>query len=192
MNPIDHDEQMRRALDASARGDSAGAITLLGELHAQRPDARAAYLLGAEHAQMGAYDAAEAYFREAVRLDPALGTAHLQLGLLLLTEARVDDAMAAWRGLDDRPEDDPLQLFRAGLEHLARDEFAPCLAALRQGQRANTVNPALNGDMQRIVERVEEVLAAAGAQPVAEAETASAADHLLLSAYRGDGGTTRH
>jgi tetratricopeptide (TPR) repeat protein len=192
MNPSDLDEQLRRVLDASERGDTASAIARLSELHTLRPDARAAYLLGAEFAQMGVFDAAEAYFREAVRLDPTLGTAHLQLGLLLLTQARVDEAMTAWQGLDDRPDGDPLQLFRAGLQHLARDEFASCLVALRDGMRVNTANVALNSDMQRIVERIEEVLVAAGDGSGSMTEPDTTTDHLLLSAYRGADGKTRH
>jgi len=187
--PITSEDLLREAMAASQSGDSETAIGLLEQLHTRGPDARAAYLLGAEHAQRGAYDAAEAYLREAARLDPALGTAHLQLGLLLLTQGRVDDAVAAWRGLDPLPETDPLQRFRVGLQHLARDEFPACLAALGDGMAANTANPALNGDMQRIVERVQELLAAVAPA----AADATPADHLFLSAYRSDGGgPTRH
>ncbi len=192
MNATAPEDLLQEALAASQRGDAATAVELLERLHAQRPDARAAYLLGAEHAQRGAYEQAEAFWREAVRLDPSLGTAHLQLGLLLLTQGRVDDAESAWHGLDPLPPDHPLQHFRTGLQHLARDEFAACLDALGTGMAANTGNAALNSDMQRIAERVQEVLAAAAAAAPAGGEE-DTADHLFLAAYRGDaGGPTRH
>jgi tetratricopeptide (TPR) repeat protein len=178
------------AIQASERGDSERAIALLEQLHSRTPDARAAYLLGAEHAQTGAYEAAEAYWREAVRLDSGLSTAWLQLGLLLLTQGRVDDSMTALRSLELLPDADALRSFAHGLQHLARDEFQACLVALRSGMANNTANPALNGDMQRIVDRVQEHLASAQAQAQA-ADTATG--HLFLSAYRdgpegGDGG----
>jgi tetratricopeptide (TPR) repeat protein len=188
-------QTLRDAMEASQRGDTALALRLLEDLHGRTPDARAAYLLGAEHAQAGAYEAAEAYWREAVRLDPALDTAHLQLGLLLLTQGRVEASMAALRGLDGLAPEHPVQCFRQGLQHLARDEFQPCLAALARGIEANAGNAALNNDMQRLALQVQQHLAQMKAQaPVgADATADAAAGHVLLSAYRGDaGGPVRH
>jgi tetratricopeptide (TPR) repeat protein len=186
---------LRAAIQASEQGQSERAIALLEHLHSRTPDARAAYLLGAEHAQTGAYEAAEAYWREAVRLDPALSTASLQLGLLLLTQGRVDDSMVALRDLELLPEGDALRSFGRGLQHLARDEFHACVLALKNGMAGNAANPALNGDMQRIVDRVQEHLASA--QVSAQAAD-TAAGHLFLTAYRegtdgdGGGGPVRH
>jgi hypothetical protein len=70
---------------------------------------------------------------------------------------------------------------------LIRDEFADCIRSLEHGMALNTDNPALNVDMQLIVDRVK-------ARSIEGAPDSSATEgdikeepesHLFLNAYTG-------
>ncbi len=83
-------------------------------------------------------DKAEAAFREAVRLDPALVQAHYGLGLLLKNLGNAEGAITALdkaRTLD--PEDADL-LYNLGLLHARRREFTEAISLL---QRARQIDP---------------------------------------------------
>src|SRR5258708_1433265 len=114
------------------------------------------YLLGAEHAQIGLYDRAVEEIAKAVELDPKLTTARFQLGLLHLTSGRVEQAERAWAALEDLESGNALRLFKTGLLHLARDEFAECASYLTKGIAANKENPTLNKDMQQVLSSIEQ------------------------------------
>ena len=111
------------------------------------------YLLGSLHAQAGWHERAIDEMSKAVRLAPQLETARFQLGLLQLTSGGVDAAVATWSALDALDAGHPLRLFKTGLLHLVRDEFAECIDALRRGIAQNERHPALNRDMQRVSAR---------------------------------------
>jgi tetratricopeptide (TPR) repeat protein len=121
-------------------------------------DANARYLFGAELAQSGHYERAVTEIKAAVQLQPTLYTAHLQLGLLLLTLARPSEAVAAWQPLDGLEERAALRLFKRGLEALIRDDFELCMQLLTAGIAANTTNPALNRDMGLVIARARDAL----------------------------------
>jgi tetratricopeptide (TPR) repeat protein len=122
------------------------------------------YLLGAELAQNGRYEDAVTALTAAIAIDPALHTARFQLGLLHLTMAQPDQALAVLAALDELPDDNALKHFKRGLQALAKDELDECIAALRHGIDLNSTNPALNADMTMIIERIGEARAA---QPAA-------------------------
>jgi len=119
-------------------------------------EAETRYLLGAELAQSGDYDRAIHEMQEAIRLQPSLHTATLQLGLLLLTLNRPADAVTAWRPLEDLDRNQPLRLFKDGLEALIHDDFDSSIRLLNAGITANHSNPALNRDMGLVVARARE------------------------------------
>src|SRR6185437_13734707 len=122
---LDESELLNLALHAMGNNHHDESMRLLKRtLNAFPGSARAHYLLGAEHAQIGMYDRAVSEMTEAVRLDPSLAAAHFQLGLLHVTAGRVREAQAAWLPLDRLPSDDPLRLFKSAMLHLARDELA--------------------------------------------------------------------
>lgn len=179
--PLDQHELLGVALEASRRGDHA---TALGHLKAGAgrfpDDARIAYLLGAEHAQIGLYDRAEAEMGRALALDPGLATARFQLGLLQLTQARVDAARATWLPLDELAAGHALRLFKQGLEALTENRFAEARALVEQGMAANGFSPELNADMVRLLARLPDEAVAPSAQP-AEAVP------LYFGAYRDAG-----
>ena len=179
---LDSEELFHLGLEAMKGNDSEAAIEYLKrslELNGDNP--KAAYLLGAMHAQIGMYDRAIENMRKAIELEPGLSAARFQLGLLHLTSARVQEAIDVWRPLELLGSGDPYYLFKQGLEHLARDEFEQCQTYLSEGIAANKANPALNVDMQRIMNDVT-ALIAKNANATTE-QPAEDGKHLLISAY---------
>ncbi len=145
------------------------------------------YLLGAELAGQREYEGAAQEMGRALELDPSLHTCRFQLGLLLLTMALPDQARAVWSALENLEATSPLWYFKRGLEALIEDRFQDCIACLRSGIELNDSNPALNGDMQMIIERVSTILesAPAAAHPKESGEaTAVRTDFSLYSSSR--------
>jgi tetratricopeptide (TPR) repeat protein len=175
---LDQAELFHMALQASTGGDSVSAIACLKEA-VGRSDATAGahYLLGAEYAQIQLYDRAIDAMEAAIALDPALHMARLQLGLLYLGKDNSARAVDVLEVLEQLDELDPLQHFARGLLHLVRDEREAAREALEQGISLNTATPALNADMQRVVQEIGQLPASAAA-PVAQDQS-----HVLLSAY---------
>lgn len=135
------------------------------------------YLYGAELAQRGKYDRAAIEFGTALHIAPHLHYARFQLGLLQLTMAQPDAALATWSALDGLTgEFAALALFKRGLEALIYDRFAECLDYLTRGIQTNTRNKALNADMSLIIQRVRTQQAASAAAPPATAHTELSAD----------------
>ncbi len=188
---LDQTELFQLGLNASTAGDSGSAIAYLKEAVARADGtAPAHYILGAEYAQIKLYDRAIDEMEAAIALDPALGIARLQLGMLWLGANNSDRAAETLAGLNDLPAQDPLQRFGAGLQHLIRNEPDAALSCLAEGVALNQSNPALNGDMQRIMREIESMqaggvtAAAAPLLPVAD----EVSQHILLSAYAGNKG----
>jgi tetratricopeptide (TPR) repeat protein len=174
----DAPQLLNMALAAMARNDAQASIDLLKQAIALDDElAEAHYLLGAEYASRGEYDAAVAAMRAALARKPELAVARLQLGLLLLTLSRVEEAASTWGLLDALPPEHPLHLFKSGLMHLVGQRFEQAVSALKAGIERNTENPALNRDMQRVIEQIRRQQA--GGPP----ETGEA-QHYLVSAYR--------
>ena len=150
------------------------------------------FLIGAELAQMGRMDEAETAYANAVLLAPELDMARYQLGLIQFTSGRAALALVTWGPLFQRPPESALQRIVHGFAALAQDEFAPALACFREGMALNHDNPALNRDLQMMIDRIlaqTGQAAAAPATPVADAEESADEQglHVLLSNYQRQG-----
>jgi Flp pilus assembly protein TadD len=180
---LDDEELLHLAMEATRSGRHGDAIQYLKEAASKSEgSAKVRFLLGAEHAQIGLFDRAAKDMADALELDPELVPARFQLGLLHLVHARVGEAAAVWKPLDSLPESDPYLHFKRGLEALARDDFAGCRESLTRGLGLNKSNPALNADMQRLLEQTG-ARAAAPAAGEPKTESTEQAAHVLLSAY---------
>jgi tetratricopeptide (TPR) repeat protein len=178
MARLDEGELLHLSLEASRERRHGDAIAYLKQLIERSPaNHQALHLLAAQHAQIGLTDRAIEEFNQALGIEPGLFAARFQLGLLLLCNARVEEALAAWKPLDELPESDPFLHFKRGLERLCRDDFAGCEESLRRGMELNTTNAALNADMQRVLDDVRRKLAGQAAQ------SNDPAGHILLNAY---------
>ena len=183
---LDQVELLRLALDASRSNNRGAVLSYLKEAVA-RFDATAAahYLLGAEYAQLRMLDRAVAEMETAITLDPALSTARLQLGLLLLGTGASQRALLTLQPLVELHADDPLRHFGHGLIHLIREELTHTVASLQQGIALNLANPPLNADMQKIIGEIDKIppeLRQRDADPLPEDASAR---HIFLSAYTG-------
>lgn len=184
LSRLDTDELMHLALAASQRGQAAEAIDYLKRLIEISPDnAEAHHLLGAEHAQIGMYERALEDMAQALVLEPTLHTTRFQLGLLYLTMRRVDEAIETWGPLDALGTEHAFYLFKTGLIHLARDEFAECRACLEKGISANDFSPPLNTDMQRVLDEIAAQTGVTTQQEPQADDAHDASPHLFLSAY---------
>jgi tetratricopeptide (TPR) repeat protein len=115
-------------------------------------DARLHFLHGSLAAAGQDYASARIAMRRAVDLAPDFAIARFQLGFLLLTSGEPHAAQEAWGPLHLLPPDHHLRIFVLGLCRLIADEFDEAIGLLLDGIGRNSENPALNGDMQLIVE----------------------------------------
>lgn len=179
---LDQAELLQLSLEADRNGDSATSLAYLKEA-GSRPDASAEALLmlGASYASLRMYDRAATAMEAAIVANPQLAIARFQLGLLYLSSGdgpRANDVLVA---LDDLEEDKCLFHFGRGLRHLLADEFGDALRYLQRGIELNLDNPALNADMQRIIDDINKL-------PEEQRQQSAGADssqHVMLSAYTG-------
>jgi Flp pilus assembly protein TadD len=162
------------------------ALVLLGDAADQYPrDPRPLLLLAAEFAHGKDLDRAEAAYLGALQRAPDFAIARFQLGLLQLTSGRPAAAQATWAPLDALAADDPLRLFKQGLEALSQDRFAAAREHILQGISRNTANPPLNRDMQKVLDRMTQAGVIDARDPGAgrAAVAPEAGGHVLVSNY---------
>jgi tetratricopeptide (TPR) repeat protein len=183
---LDAEELLFLALQAMEQDRDEDAISCLKRGLALEPRSGILHhLLGAIYAQLGMIDRAIEEMTLATTYAPELHMASFQLGLLHFTSANLPEAEKAWQPLAELPEENPLALFRSGLMHLARDEFALCVAELRRGLERNTEHPSLNHDMRMLAEMAEAALTENNAAPEAAPADPTSGRHVLLSGYQG-------
>lgn len=179
---LDAEELLHLAITAMGEARHAEAISYLkATAQKEEGNAKIYFMLGAEHAQIGLYDRAILEFQQALELDSSLGVARFQLGLLQLTMGEGNAALHSWGPLGALPEEEPLRLFKEGIEHLMANRFEECRALIERGITNNQSLPVLNQDMRQVLERVEQVVAESGGEASDDGTS-----HLWLSAYRQD------
>ena len=177
-------ELLHLAIEASNKQRHGDAMEYLKRVVAQSAsNFNAHFLLAAEYAQIGLNERAIEEFNTALGLQPNLHPARFQLGLLLLCNARVQEALDAWKPLEKAAASDPYAVFARGLSKLARDEFAASAEDLRRGMELNRSNAALTVDMKRVLDQVEAHMAGGGPAQPPTGEPAAQPGQLLLSAY---------
>jgi tetratricopeptide (TPR) repeat protein len=125
----------------------------------------AQYLQAARHAQTGEHGRAEEEFHRVLAERPDFAPARFQLGLLLLCQERVDEALTAWAPLEKLSENDPYLHFKRGLEMLCRDEFEASRESIRRGISLNDLNGPLNADMQGLLNAIPPFRSPEGSSP---------------------------
>lgn len=174
---LDAEELLHLAVLDSQAGRHDVAIAKLKVAAEQAPEhGKVHYMLAAEHAEIGLFDRAIEGMTRAIKLDPTLDTARLQLGLLHYTQGRMEEARAAWAGLDKLAPDDALFLFKSALLRLGDGETADAMDLLERAARNVKGNPALGHDIQRVLANIR----ARTSTPDAPKSTAS---HLLATKY---------
>jgi tetratricopeptide (TPR) repeat protein len=178
--PEDQLQDLMAAMQADDRDELARADRLIA---AYGDDARLHFLRGSMLAGIGRPIEALSSLRRAVELAPDFAIARFQLGFFQLTSGEASDALSTWGPIALLPDGHYLRFFVGGLTHLIRDEFEETIERLEEGIAANAENPALNGDMQLIIDQVRNVQksnrAAAMSGGDGEEGTASATSFLL-------------
>jgi predicted Zn-dependent protease len=147
------------SLIAAVSDDEARGTRDLDSLLREYPgDPRLHFLKGSLLAGRQDYASARTSMRQAVDLAPDYTIARFQLGFLLLTSGEPHAAQEAWGPLHALPADNYLRVFVNGLCHLIRDEFNDTIRLLQDGMARNRDNPALNRDMQLIIDEVSRKL----------------------------------
>lgn len=176
---LDREEYLHLSLEAVRQGDHGAALAYLKDGAEKYPqDARLAYMLGAEYAQIALYDRAEAEMARAIQIDPSLHTACFQLGLLQLTCVRVQQAEKTWQGLNSLPETHAFRLFRQGLLALAAERFEEARQQIQAGLIANDFSIELNRDMENLLARFPATATQTTAEPGGQN------NHLWLHNYQ--------
>jgi TonB dependent receptor/Tetratricopeptide repeat len=150
------------------------------------------FLIGAELAQLGRMDEAEAAYANAVLLAPALDMARYQLGLVQFTSGRPALALVTWGPLFERSPTEALQRVVHGFAALAQDRFDSALACFREAIEANVDNPPLTRDLNMMIERIEgRAKVMDSTPPSGSAEQPQSEEqeglHVLLSNYQRQG-----
>ena len=140
---------------------------------------------------------AESALAMALVLDGSLTMARYQLGLLQFTDSRVAVALLTWEPLLSLESTNPLPHLVRGFGTLAGDqlpEARPCFAAALD--RAGS-NPALQSDILKIMERIDQSVATLPAAPTTDSVHPPAGstekdedndlNHVLLSNYQSQG-----
>ena len=178
-------DKLSSAIEAARDDDRRGLKEIELLLETFPHDARLHFLRGSLLASQQHYGEARKAMQEAIDIAPDFAVARFQLGFLELTSGDAAAAENTWAPLDQLAPDNPLRLFCIGLRHLIRDEFGATVETLTEGMALNTENPALNGDMQLIIDKARELIRAQG-----EGEEPTSSAHLLLQQYSAK--NTRH
>jgi tetratricopeptide (TPR) repeat protein len=172
---LDADELLHLALDASRLGRTEEAIvTLKRALELAPNDARSHYVLGSLYTQIRLIDRAVKHLQNAVVFDPSMESAHFQLGWIYWNAGDIKAATEAWKAFDAAGKEHPLFLFKTGLLHLAKQEYAECEKHLRQGISINNTHPQLNNDMAYLLKQVSDYMTMHKAASTSEAQAAPA------------------
>lgn len=154
-NNLTQEELLHLAVEATRRGEHGASISYLKEGVSRFPnDAKLAYVLGAEFAQIGMHDKAESEMQRAISIDSELYTASFQLGLLQLTLGKVDEAKSTWENINKLPKEHALWQFKTALEHLAAGENVEAKTLLESGIVSNDFSLELNNDMQMVLDSI--------------------------------------
>lgn len=143
---------MEALIQALSGGDDVEPID--AALRACPADPRLHFLRGSVLAGSRLYPEARAAMTRAVELAPDYLIARFQLGFLEFTSGDADAAAQTWGPLQALPADHPLRQFAEGLMRLPADDIDGAVTALRQGIEVNEENPALNRDMQLLIEEL--------------------------------------
>jgi tetratricopeptide (TPR) repeat protein len=177
---------MQRLL-AQAEGDSLQGISAIDLALVDYPlDPRLHFFKGSLLIGLKRFIEAHDALSKSIEIAPDFALARFQLGFFELTSGEADAATETWQPLRALPAGHWMLHFVTGLEHLIADRFQACIAALQAGIAINTENLPLNRDMELIIEKCRELLAAKVDEPTADEAEVSATSLLLRSTSLGE------
>lgn len=191
MNLLNQGSPLQLAIQAGAAGDTARALTLLQDEASRDPSSGVPYfLMGAQLAQSGQYESAEAAYANALARSPDLVVARFQLGLLQLSSGRAALSWLTWQPLLTLPPTDPLYHYVLGYIALSQDRFDAARLHFHAGLSLAQTNPALAQDVEKTLSAIDAGVKGLGTsdQDGTPDEAGVADSHFLLSNYRSEQG----
>jgi hypothetical protein len=185
----DFDHVLQQAMDAAEGGQMEAANQcLLQAMQLQPGSATPHFLLGANCAQSGLNDQAEAAFIACLSRAPDFLIARFQLGLLQLTNSRAATAHATWEPLLALGDDHYLKLFVQGFLAILHADKGAAQDFICRGIALNSEIPPLNRDMQGVLGRLDALVAEPETSPPVAPPDVPAGDqpgsnHFLISSY---------
>lgn len=160
-----------------AKGAGPDAIETVLRLYPEDP--RLLFLYGSTLAGDRRYPEAREAIGQAVEAAPEFWIARFQLGFLEFTSGEPALAGQTWGPLEARPAGDALRLFAEGMMRLPLDDIPGAISLIQRGMAANVENPALNRDMQLLIDELTR------ATPPEDPEPTSETDLLLRQLRQG-------
>ena len=150
---LDSEELLQLAvLDSAADRHDTAIVKLKKAVSLNPRNAKALYLLGAEHAEIGLMERAIEEMTQALEIDSGLETAHFQLGLLLYSLGRIPEASDRWDRLEYLGENHPLVAFKTGLLLLTDNKLEEAEQMLVNAcDSAASASAPLKADIEKVL-----------------------------------------
>ncbi|BBM00365.1 hypothetical protein [Microbulbifer sp. GL-2] len=180
---LDAEELFHCALEASNLKYHERAIELLKRSISLEDHPAKRLFLAAEHAEIKLYDRAIEGMQTTISLAPELWIAHFQLGQLYLVTQEISEAKKVWSHLVNSTNSPSyFQEFARGLLAIADGNTEEGIELLRGGIAENSENPALNKDIEKIIEATANQ-GSPQEKPQIKNNENSAVNKMLLSKY---------
>lgn len=177
-------ELFHLAIAAARQQQHESTLRHLKSLLARNPDhADAHYLLGTAYATLGMMEEAAQSLALALQQAPQLAIARFQLGLVQLGLGKQELASQWLQPLTTLEQEPVLQAFARGVLAIQAGDRSAAEQLIRHGISLNTANPALNQDMQGLLDALEH-MQLGGNQPSSEVTELQVENAYLLGAYR--------
>ncbi|MRX26837.1 hypothetical protein [Kangiella sp. HZ709] len=181
------EELLQLAIRAMNQSQDDHALNYLNQAHEQDSDnASVNYLLAAQFAEMGLYEKALASFETTLSKEPNMHYARFQCGLLQLTQNIIEPSRENFEYLTQQEDNPELALFGRGLIKLIEDDFENSKILLNEGKSINTLNPALNNDIDKILTQINIHLKGGDAESGKAADASKGQSSVFLSAYQNN------
>lgn len=175
-------ELFHLAVDSARYQRHDSSVRYLKALLSRQPEhVEANYLLGAAYASLGMMEEAEEQLSKAITLAPAMDIARFQLALVQLGQNKVEQAKDVLLPLIEITQTHYLNDYARGIHKMVAEDHGAAQQHLQLGISKNHDNPALNADIQGILDAINS--GKSGDQPTTAITPAESNEDLLAADY---------
>jgi len=177
---LDAEEYLHLAINATQHQQHHAALEYLHKsLELSPENARAIFLLAAEHAELGLFDRAIKGMLLALELEPGLEFARYQLAMLYMHINDIPASKDVWAYLGEHASDEAIKWVAQGL-FIIDEDYSRGLALIEKAADSQIDNPFLKSSINDILNNLT-----TSNSPTKPQEDTSAASHsLFLNAYQ--------
>ena len=178
---LDAEEYLHLAIHATQHQQHHAALEYLHKsLELSPENAKAIFLLAAEHAELGLFGRAIKGMLQALELDPQLDFARYQLGILYMQTSDIEAGKLVWDYLGEQASDSTIKLVSKGLS-IIDDDYERGFSLIEEAAKSEIANQFLRSS----IENIRDNLAQSQSLPTKQDVNTSDASHsLFLSAYK--------